>query len=294
MPDFLETLSSIADAVNEQMAALLPSGDAPEARLFEAMRYASLGPGKRLRPFFVVTTSRMFEVADPGSFRVAAAVEFVHAYSLIHDDLPAMDDDDLRRGRPTVHRAFDEATAILAGDALLPLAFEILADEKTHADSGVRAQLVMSLAKALGAGGMVGGQVLDLSPPDGVTYGDVARMERMKTGALFRFSCEAGAIMGQVPLRERAALQAYALDMGLAFQIADDLLDLEGDEETVGKKVGKDAEAGKITAISVLGVEQARAKAYALLDLALGHLAGFGEKAGLLRDAAAFAVERRV
>ena len=292
MSGFKDDLADIATRTDSQMSALLPSGDAPEAKLFEAMRYATLGPGKRLRPFFVVSSARMFGVPDAQSLRVAAATEFLHSYSLIHDDLPAMDDDDLRRGRPTVHKAFDEATAILAGDALLPLAFEVLAAEATHASAAVRCELVSQLAQAVGAGGMVGGQVLDLEPPADATYGDVARMERMKTGALFAFSCEAGAILGETPVAARAAMQAYAMDMGLAFQIADDLLDLEGDEATLGKRVGKDADAGKITAITVLGVEEARAKARALLDQALGHLAGFGAEADPLREAAIFAVER--
>jgi farnesyl diphosphate synthase len=292
MPGFKQDLADIAACTDALMSALLPSGDAPEAKLFEAMRYATLGPGKRLRPFFVVSSARMFGVPDAQSLRVAAATEFLHSYSLIHDDLPAMDDDDLRRGRPTVHKQFNEATAILAGDALLPLAFEVLAAEATHASAAVRCQLVSQLAQAVGAGGMVGGQVLDLEPPAESTYGDVARMERMKTGALFAFSCEAGAILGEAPIAARAAMQAYAMDMGLAFQIADDLLDLEGDEATLGKRVGKDAEAGKITAITVLGVEESRAKARALLDQALGHLADFGSEADPLRQAAIFAVER--
>lgn len=292
MADFKSDLAAIAIATDTVMGSLLPAGEAPEAKLYDAMRYATLGPGKRLRPFFVVSSARMFGVPDAQSLRVAAATEFLHSYSLIHDDLPAMDDDDLRRGRPTVHKAFDEATAILAGDALLPLAFEVLAAEATHARAAVRCELVSQLAKAVGAGGMVGGQVLDLEPPSDSTYGDVARMERMKTGALFAFSCESGAILGQASVAARAAMYAYAMDMGLAFQIADDLLDLEGDEATLGKRVGKDEEAGKITPITVLGVDAARAKARTLLDQALGHLSGFGAEAEPLRQAAIFAVER--
>ena len=274
------------------MDLLLGQADDVEARLFEAMRYACFAGGKRLRPFLVLQSSVLFKVDTRCAARVAAAIEFIHTYSLIHDDLPAMDDDDLRRGRPTVHKAFDEATAILAGDALLPLAFEVLAAEATHASAAVRCELVSQLAKAVGAGGMVGGQVLDLEPPSDSTYGDVARMERMKTGALFAFSCESGAILGQASVAARAAMYAYAMDMGLAFQIADDLLDLEGDEATLGKRVGKDEEAGKITAITVLGVEAARKKARVLLDQALGHLAAFGAEAEPLRQAAIFAVER--
>ena len=205
-----------------------------------------------------------------------------------------MDNADTRRGRPSCHKQFDEATAILAGDALLPLAFEVLAAGATHPSPAVRCELVSQLARAVGAGGMVGGQVLDLTPPADPTYGDVARMERMKTGALFAFSCEAGAILGEASAAARAAMHAYAMDMGLAFQIADDLLDLEGDEAALGKRVGKDVEAGKITAITILGAEQARAKARTLLDQALGHLAGFGKEADPLRAAAIFAVERNV
>jgi len=293
MSDFKTDLAAIATQTDAVMSALLPAGEAPEAKLYDAMRYATLGPGKRLRPFFVVSSARMFGVADEQSLRVAAATEFLHSYSLIHDDLPAMDDDDLRRGRPTVHKAFDEATAILAGDALLPLAFEVLAAEATHASPPVRCELVSQLARAVGAGGMVGGQVLDLEPPADSTYGDVARMERMKTGALFAFSCEAGSILGQAPVSARAAMYAYAMDMGLAFQIADDLLDLEGDETTLGKRVGKDEKAGKVTAITILGVDAARAKARSLLDQALGHLSAFGAEAEPLRQAAIFAVERK-
>jgi farnesyl diphosphate synthase len=294
MAEFLEELAAIAAATDATMAELLPGGLAPEAKLYEAMRYAALGPGKRLRPFFVVTCARLFGVPDARSIRVAAAVEFVHSYSLVHDDLPAMDDDDLRRGRPTVHRAFDEATAILAGDALLPLAFEVLANEATHPDGIVRCKLLAKLAEAIGYGGMVGGQVLDLDPPEEATYGDVVRMERMKTGALFAFSCDAGAILGGASRLARAALHAYAFDMGLAFQIVDDLLDLEGDEHTLGKRVGKDAAAGKVTAITILGAKEASDRSRALLEQALGHLAEFGPNANLLRQAAIYAVERRV
>lgn len=293
MAGFSEELAAIAAAVDPLIADLLPTGDGPEARLFEAMRYGALGPGKRLRPFLVVTSARLFGVPDARSFRVAAAVELLHSYSLMHDDLPAMDDDDLRRGRPTVHRAFDEATAILAGDALLPLAFEILTGEDTHPDASVRCALVSGLAQAVGARGMVGGQMLDLQPPATATFGDVVRMERLKTGALFAFACESGAILGEADIRARAALYAYAMDMGLAFQIIDDLLDHEGDETAVGKRVGKDSDAGKATAITALGPDAARAQAHLLIEQALAHIARFEEKAKPLRDAAVFVVERR-
>ena len=293
MASFNDELAAIAAAVDPLIANLLPSGNGPEARLFEAMHYAALSPGKRLRPFLAVSSARLFGVPDAQSQRVAAAVELVHSYSLIHDDLPAMDDDDLRRGRPTVHKAFDEATAILAGDALLPLAFEILADEATHPDALVRNTLIAGLAKAIGAHGMVGGQMLDLHPPQPSTYGDVVRMERLKTGALFAFACESGAILGQANTAARAALFAYAMDMGLAFQIVDDLLDHDGDEAQLGKRVGKDSDAGKTTAITTLGPDAARDQAHLLIEQSLAHIASFDLNAQPLRDAAVFVIERR-
>ncbi len=293
MTDFQEDLSAIAAAVDPLIADLLPTGTGPERRLFDAMRYAALSPGKRLRPYLVVSSARMFGVPDTQSLRVAAAVELVHAYSLIHDDLPAMDDDDLRRGRPTVHKAYDEATAILAGDALLPLAFEILSVEQTHPNAAVRCALVTGMAKAIGPAGMVGGQMLDLQPPSSSTYGDVVRMERLKTGALFAYACEAGAILGEANTAAMAALYAYAMDMGLAFQIIDDLLDHDGDEAVLGKRVGKDTDAGKATAVTTLGPDAARAQAHLLIDQALAHIGDFDSNAQPLRDAAVFVVERR-
>jgi farnesyl diphosphate synthase len=292
MAEFGEDLAAIAAVVDPLMADLLPTGNGPEVRLYDAMHYGALGPGKRLRPYLVVTSARLFDVPDARSLRVAAAVELLHSYSLIHDDLPAMDDDDLRRGRPTVHKAFDEAIAILAGDALLPLAFEILTDPLTHPDAGVRCALVSGLAQAVGARGMVGGQMLDLHPSPQATYGDVVRMERLKTGALFAFACESGALLGQADTAARAALFAYAMDMGLAFQIIDDLLDHQGDAAIVGKRLGKDSDAGKATAITTLGPVAARAQAHLLTDQALAHIACFGENAKPLRDAAVFVVER--
>jgi len=293
MAGFSEDLAAIAAAVDPLMADLLPDGNGPEARLFEAMRYGALGPGKRLRPFLAISSARLFGVPDARSLRVAAAVELLHCYSLIHDDLPAMDDDDLRRGRPTVHKAFDEATAILAGDALLPLAFEILTDAATHPDAEIRCALASGLAQAVGARGMVGGQMLDLQPPAEPTFGDVVRMERLKTGALFAFACESGAMLGEADTAARAALYAYAMDMGLAFQIVDDLLDHEGDEAAVGKRLGKDSDAGKVTAIAALGPDAARAQADLLIEQALAHIARFDGNAKPLRDAAVFVVERR-
>lgn len=287
-------LSEAALSVENTLDTLLPKGDAPEARLFEAMRYATLGGGKRLRPFLVLASSELFGVAESCALRVAAAIEFVHCYSLVHDDLPAMDDDDLRRGRPTTHRQFDDATAILAGDALLTLAFEILANPATHSDPDVRCHLVAALAKAAGAEGMVGGQMFDLAAADmDLDIGAITRLQRLKTGQLIAFACEAGAILGKASEPMRHALQAYAHDLGLAFQIADDLLDVEGDEAEVGKKVGKDAEAGKATFISILGVERAREQAQLLAHQAVMHLDLFEEKAELLRNVASFVVERR-
>jgi farnesyl diphosphate synthase len=287
-------LAHAARITTAAMDRLLSGGAEPEARLRQAMRYASLTGGKRLRPFFVLASAQLFNVAEPAAARVAAAVEFVHAYSLIHDDLPAMDDDDLRRGQPTVHKQFDEATAILAGDALQALAFEVLADAATHGDANVRCELVRGLAVAIGAQGMVGGQMMDLSAGDGgFGIGEITRMQRMKTGELIAFSCVAGAILGKASEPSRHALQAYAHDLGLAFQIADDLIDAEGDAAEAGKAVGKDQARGKATFVDILGVERARAQAGLLADQAGKHLDIFEEKADLLRQAAQFVVNRR-
>ena len=291
---FRSALSDAAAAVDATIARLLPEPTGPEAPLFEAMRYAALGPGKRMRPFFVLTGARMFGVKEQSALRVAAAVEFVHAYSLVHDDLPAMDDDDVRRGRPTVHRQFDEATAILAGDALQALAFEVLADTGTHWDPQVRCDLVRDLALAAGGRGMVGGQMLDLrAAEENFDIGAVARLERLKTGALIAFSCSAGAVLGNAGSQVRAALAAYAHDLGFAFQIADDLLDAEGSEAETGKRVGKDADAGKATVVALLGVEAARQHAVMLANQAVAHLDGLGSGADPFRAAARFVVERR-
>jgi farnesyl diphosphate synthase len=289
-------LTFAAEAVEHTMERLLPSGDEGEARLFEAMRYSSLGGGKRLRAFFVLASATLFKVAPQSALRTASAIEFVHAYSLIHDDLPAMDDDDLRRGKPSCHRQFDEATAILAGDALQALALEVLAHEETHGDPAVRIALVAELARAAGAHGMVGGQMLDLlaeSQAEPLSIGAITRLQRLKTGALISFSCTAGAILGKASDHARAALSAYAHDLGLAFQIVDDLLDVEGNVVELGKTPGKDAEAGKATFVSILGVKRARAQAGLLAQQAAVHLESFGEAAELLRQAANFVVARR-
>jgi farnesyl diphosphate synthase len=253
-----------------------------------------LSPGKRLRPLLVLAGAQLFGVAQRSALQVAAAVEMVHAYSLIHDDLPAMDDSDLRRGRPTNHRQFDEATAVLAGDGLLTMAFQVLADPDTHGDAAVRAELVSSLADAAGAAGMVGGQMIDLiGEKQRLDIGAITRLQRMKTGALIAFSCEAGAILAKVAPELRLALRGYAHDLGLAFQIADDLLDVEGSAAEIGKPVGADAAAGKATFVSILGIERARAQAELLINQAVAHLDLFKERAELLRQVARFVVNRR-
>jgi farnesyl diphosphate synthase len=283
-----------ARAVNELLERLLKMHDGRESRLMEAMRYSTLAGGKRIRPFLVSASARLFTVAESCALRVAAAVEMVHCYSLVHDDLPAMDDDDLRRGQPTCHIRFDEATAILAGDALLTKAFEVLGEPATHPDPQVRCNLVSALAKAAGDEGMVGGQMLDLMAEEAkLDMPEITRLQRMKTGALITFSCEAGAILGKAAEPAHLALRAYAHDLGLAFQIADDLLDVEGSAAEVGKKTGKDAAAGKATFVSLLGVERARAQADMLAEQAARHLEMFEEKADHLRELARFVVKRR-
>lgn len=295
MADFQTALAENANAVNEVLDHLLAVDDRPESSLIEAMRYSTLGGGKRVRPFLVMASARLFNVAESCALRVAAAIEMVHCYSLVHDDLPAMDDDDLRRGQPTCHIEFDEATAILAGDALLTKAFEVLSDGATHSDPRVCCELVSELAKSAGAEGMVGGQVLDLlAEHESLTLPEITRLQRLKTGMLIGFSCESGAILGKAPLAARQALHAYAHDLGLAFQIVDDLLDIEGDPDTVGKTTGKDEAAGKATFVSLMGAERARAQADMLADQAVRHLEMFQEKADPLKDLARFVVTRRV
>lgn len=295
------TLVPLEEAMREGSAAvarvldsLLPEPSDPEARLFEAMRYATLGGGKRLRPFLVLCGARLCGASDENALRVGAAIEFVHCYSLIHDDLPAMDDDDMRRGQASCHVAFDVATAMLAGDALLALAFEVLADEATHEDPSVRSELIMGLAVASGGRGMVGGQMIDLiaehTVPDIAT---ITRMQRMKTGALIRFSCEAGAILAGAPEKARDALRLFAHDLGFAFQITDDLLDAEGDSVALGKATQKDAAAGKATFVTVLGIDPARARARLLVRQATAHLDIFDEHAAHLRQIAEYVLERQ-
>ncbi len=294
--EFETALAFAAESVERTMDRLLPSGTSGEARVFDAMRYSSMGGGKRLRAFFVLAGATLFKVRTLPALRTASAIEFVHAYSLIHDDLPAMDDDDLRRGKPTCHKQFDEATAILAGDALQALAFEVLAHEDTHGDPAVRTALVSELAKAAGARGMVGGQMLDLlaeQDDSDQSIGAITHLQRLKTGALISFSCTAGAVLGKASESLRMALSGYAHDLGLAFQIVDDLLDIEGSAEELGKATGKDQAAGKATFVSILGVERARAQAGMLARQAAAHLEPFGEAADLLRQATEFVVARR-
>ena len=292
--DLAGMMAETASAVDEVLSLELPEPEGSAARLHEAMRYGVLGGGKRLRAFLVRTGAGLVGARDDGALRVAAAVEMVHAYSLIHDDLPAMDDDDMRRGKPSCHIAFDEATAILAGDALLTGAFEVLSRETTHPSAGIRMELVRTLAEASGARGMVGGQMIDLAAQhEAVDYDLIALLERMKTGALISFSCEAGAILGECTEAVRDVLRAYGYDIGLAFQIVDDLLDVTGDEAALGKKVGKDAAAGKATFVGALGVEGARREARSLTERGIARLDRFGEDAEPLRAFGTFVLERR-
>ena len=283
----------IRGEIDALFASLLEVPPDPRARLFEAMRYAAIGGGKRLRPLLVTAACNLFHVDRDRALRVGVAVEAIHVYSLVHDDLPAMDDDDLRRGKPTLHKAYDEATAILAGDSLHALAFEVLADEVTHEDPFVRSELVAELARAAGPAGMAGGQMMDMdAAASGLDIAAVTRLQQLKTGALIGFCVEAGAIMGRVPPEGRTRLRGYARDVGLAFQIADDLLDEEGVEEKTGKKVGKDRGRGKETFVTLLGRERARQQADLLVEQAVGYLASYGSEADLLRAVARFAVER--
>lgn len=292
-PTLPEALADIGEAIDASFDRLLPVPDDARAPLYRAMRHAAIGGGKRLRPLLLVAVADLHAVDRAASVRAATAIEAIHVYSLIHDDLPAMDDDDVRRGKPTVHKAFDEATAVLAGDCLHALAFEWLAHPDTHPDPFVRAELVLDLARAAGPAGMAGGQAMDLAAETaGFDLAGVTRLQQMKTGALISAAVEAGAILGRVPPEGRTGLRGYAHDLGLAFQIADDLLDHDGDEAAAGKRLRKDGEQGKETFLTLLGPDRARAQSNMLVDQAIQHLHSYGPEADLLRDVARFVTER--
>jgi farnesyl diphosphate synthase len=286
--------SRVGNEIDDLFGRLLVSRDDGRDVLFDAMRHAAVGGGKRLRPLLCVAAARLFGIDRDRALRVGAAIEAIHVYSLIHDDLPCMDDDDVRRGKPTVHKAFGEAAAILAGDSLHALAFEILADPDTHEDPFVRSDLVLELAKASGPSGMAGGQMMDLAAEgQSLDLSAITRLQQLKTGALIEYSVEAPCIMARLPADARTPYRGYARNIGLAFQIADDLIDHAGDESAAGKRTGKDAEAGKATFVSVLGPDRAEQQARVLVNQAIEHLADHGEEADLLRALARFAIERK-
>ena len=291
--EFEQRLKEVADRVTVALDQLIPPAGGPEANLMRAMRHAALANGKRMRPFFLLETGAMFDAPEKTLLRAAAALECVHCYSLVHDDLPCMDDDDFRRGQPTVHKAFDEATAVLAGDALLTLAFKILASTETHDDASVRAMLIERLADASGARGMVGGQMIDMlesdSPRD---LNTITRMQRLKTGALISYATEAAAIVGRAREAERNALAGFSNDLGLAYQIADDLLDATGSEDRAGKPLCTDEAAGKANFVTILGIEGARQRVRILAAQAKEHLAIFREKAHILLQSVDFVLDR--
>ena len=287
-------LAQCAEAVNGALDALLPRPVGAHARVQEAMRYATFVGGKRLRPFLILQGAALFGAPHEGALRAAAAIEALHTYSLVHDDLPCMDDDDLRRGQPTTHRRFDEATAVLAGDGLLTFAFELICAPETHASAEVRCALAGRLAQAAGSDGMIGGQMMDIEAP-GRAFGaeEVVRLQQMKTGALFEFACEAGPILGEASHEDRRRLQAYARDFGLAFQISDDLIDATGTAETAGKAVGKDLDQGKATLVSLQGVQAARREAERLAARAAETLAPYGPAAAHLRALPFMLIDRK-
>lgn len=293
--DLISALGEASADLGAMLDKILPRPDGQiEQRLFEAMRYSTMGDGKRLRPFLVMASAGLFRVSRTSALRVAAAIEMVHTYSLIHDDLPAMDNDDLRRGKPSCHKQFDEATAILAGDALLTQAFEVLVDEETHPDPRVCTQLVRAMARAAGPHGMVGGQMIDLAGEgQNLSEAQVTHLHLLKTGRMFAFACEAGAILGKAPTSMRMGLRAYAHDMGLAFQIKDDLLDVEASSADLGKTAGKDVEQEKSTFVKLLGLDQAREQAQMLCDQAIDHLDVFDDEAESLRAVARFVISRQ-
>jgi farnesyl diphosphate synthase len=286
-------MAEIARDIDKAFDLLLPIPPDPRARLIEAMRYAAIGGGKRLRPLLLTATAEMFAVDRDAAIRCGVAIEAIHVYSLIHDDLPCMDDDAVRHGKPTLHRAFDEATAVLAGDALHAFAFEVLSDPATCGDPFVRIELVATLGTASGAAGMAGGQMMDIAATsERFDLPTVTRLQQMKTGALLAAAVEMGAILGHVPHEGRTHLRGYARDLGLAFQIVDDLIDHDGDEASAGKQLRKDAAAGKQTFVSLLGPDRARAQARLLVDQAIAHLKNYGPEADLLRELARFVIER--
>ena len=293
MTDFISNITAVADEFEQHFAAHLPPVAGLQGQVIEAMRYTSLGGGKRLRPFFVVQTARMLGYNGGGVWPAASALECVHVYSLVHDDLPCMDDDDIRRGKPTVHKKWDEATAVLAGDALLTHAFDLLARDAVHPDPLVRLALIRDLTKAAGHDGMIGGQMIDLSMDSlPATEDTITRLQDLKTGALIHYGVMAGATLAGADEDERAHLSAYAAHIGLIFQITDDLLDAEGDADTVGKAVQKDDEHGKATFVSILGIDGAKARAHDLAQAAAAHLKPFGHKAAPLKSAIDFVLTR--
>ena len=289
----LSAQTEVAEGIDRLFDQLLTIPADPRGPLYEAMRHAAIAGGKRLRPLLVRAAGDLFHVDRDLTLRVGAAVEAMHVYSLIHDDLPCMDDDDVRRGKPTVHKAFNEATAVLAGDSLHALAFEWLCDPVTSADPFVRGELCCELARAAGPAGMAGGQMMDLAAEtSNFDLPTVTRLQQLKTGALIAFSVEAGAILARIPPEGRTPLRGYARDIGLAFQIADDIMDVEGDENLAGKALHKDDAAGKATFVTLMGLERAREQATALVEQAIAHLSNFGEEAALLRAIARYVVER--
>ena len=294
MSDLELNLKNAQKEVEKTIKLLLPSGKGLEKKLFEAINYSILSSGKRLRPYLVIQSSKLFDVDQKNALRVASSIEMIHAYSLIHDDLPSMDNDFLRRGLPTTHRKYNEATAILAGDSLLTLSFEILSDNLTHNDSKIRCELIYELARAAGANGMVAGQMMDLEAENKkLSIGVITRIQRLKTGSLIAFSCNAGAILGRAEKKYKFALQGYAHDIGLAYQIRDDLLDVTSTTKKLGKKVNKDKKIGKKNFVSILGKERAKKQLEILGNQAIEHLEVFDNRADMLREIARFIVERK-
>jgi farnesyl diphosphate synthase len=293
MIDLRPQMATVAEEIEAALDRILPKVGGAQARLHEAMRYAMLGGGKRIRPFLVVAGADLFEVPRARAVRAGVAAELIHGYSLVHDDLPAMDDALTRRGRPSCHRQYDEATAVLVGDALQSLAFELLAEPATHPDPEVRCALVRGLAAAAGAAGMCGGQMIDLlAEGRSLPLEQILELQRLKTGALFGFACEAGAILGNAPAAAREALLGYAADLGLAFQIQDDLLDATGDVEVTGKDHGRDAAVGKATVVALLGVDGSRRRLEGLRRSAIAHLERLGQRTDLLRGVFEFVISR--